>query len=251
MRRTLPCSALLSLLSLLLASTSLVACATDVGPGEVEVSAFIQSTFLEPGASSVRVFVASGDLDDAGDVDVSVNGEGLAYEATNGTSGPSQHVFDTTTATPAPGSSFDVTVELPGGTAELSIPMVQAATLVTPAAPAEIAPGEALEVAWSGGVAEETDWVSFRGGDDHVIGWNGGPGAAAAEPGATSVTVPADLVAAWRLELEAVDPTLAGQPIEGTLSLFRRRSVSARPEVALGHLDVLAEVASQTVVLLP
>lgn len=237
--------------ALLVASTTLAACATDVGPHEVEVSAFVQSDLLAPGASNVRVFVASGDLDDAGEVEVSVNGQALDHEETNGANRPPQHVFDTTTTSPAPGEPFEVTVELPGGTAELSIPMVQAATLVEPAGPAEVAPGEALEVIWSGGVPEESDWVSFRLGGEYVIGWIGGPGAASAEPGATAVTVPAELVASWRAELEAFDSTLEGRAIEGTVSVWRRRSASARPEVASGHLQIIAEVASQSLVLLP
>lgn len=240
-----------SVAALVLASATLAACGGDVPPEEMVGFVIIQTWFDAPGEAYIRAFVGAEDPPDASEMEVTVNEHAAAYHSTSGPGSDDavKHVFDVTVPTPAPGAPYEVSVTAPGGSATMAIPMVQAASLIEPGGAAELERDAPLDVAWSAATPEERDVVLFQ--NDLYSGSVGGDGSVEAAPGATSLTIPAEVVATWRADLEQLAPELVGQPIDGELVLVRTRSGSAQPALGSGSLTIYAGVARQPVTLLP
>lgn len=226
-----------------------IACDGDVPPQDLEATIHVTHAFDDVDSMVVTALVSGEVLPSREELTISVDGADVQHLVSVGA-----HVFAAhDLRPPAPGEPIDVVLTTPAGSAELAVPMVHpTAAAAVPAI--GLAPGASLDLAWAASFPEERDWIGFRG--QGYVSWQLPPevapeGVLEVPPGATSITIPPELVATWRRGVETFVAGAISQPVLGTVVVLRTRAADAAPALAGGQIVVAFEVVNQAVTLLP
>jgi len=230
----------------LLAATGSIGCA-DATPGELEGRVYLVHVGGAEDGLQVTAALSGDAIPPHEDLVVTVDGSPIAHDA----SGGSGHIYHGTVAMPEPDVPIGLQIATDEDRAEIAIPMVHPASFIHEVASVEVTRGEALTVAWTEAFPGEEDWIYFRTDGYFSVGLPPDTsGAAPAASGATSVTIPPELIAAWREDFALSRGAVPG-PVTGVVGLLRTVIVPASPQLAAGEVVLAVEVDSMPVVLQP